>query len=101
MVAGTQRITFRIQKGQDALFLVALQKKPHWVASVPAVFMTMVTFTYILNAPIGLGLSMGIAYAGATAGTIAVIIAFAWSLRKRLNAGGVIQVDEDVPQPAA
>jgi carbon starvation protein CstA len=83
-----------------AMYL-ALQKKPHWVASVPAVFMTMVTFTYILNAPIGFGLSMGIAYAGATAGTIAVIFAFAWSLRKRLNAGGVIQVDEDVPQPAA
>ncbi|MBH9967254.1 carbon starvation protein A [Rossellomorea oryzaecorticis] len=83
-----------------AMYL-ALQKKPHWVASVPAVFMTMVTFTYILNAPIGFGLSKGTAYAGATAGTIAVIIAFAWSLRKRLNAGGVIQVDEDVPQPAA
>ncbi|XXM70665.1 carbon starvation CstA family protein [Lysinibacillus sphaericus] len=83
-----------------AMYL-ALQKKPHWVASVPAVFMTMVTFTYILNAPIGFGLSMGIAYAGATAGTIIVIIAFAVSLRKRLNAGGVIQVDEEVPQPAA
>jgi carbon starvation protein CstA len=83
-----------------AMYL-ALQKKPHWVASIPAVFMTMVTFTYILNAPIGFGLSMGTAYAGATAGTIAVIIAFAWSLRKQLNAGGVIQVDEDVPQPAA
>jgi carbon starvation protein CstA len=83
-----------------AMYL-ALQKKPHWVASIPAVFMTMVTFTYILNAPIGFGLSMGTAYAGATAGTIVVIIAFALSLRKRLNAGGVIQVDEDVPQPAA
>jgi carbon starvation protein CstA len=83
-----------------AMYL-ALQKKPHWVASIPAVFMTMVTFTYILNAPIGFGLSMGVSYAGATIGTVAVVLAFIFSLKKQLNAGGVIQVDEDVPQPAA
>ncbi|MGR3762784.1 carbon starvation CstA family protein [Rossellomorea sp. NS-SX7] len=83
-----------------AMYL-ALQKKPHWVASVPAVFMTMVTFTYILNAPIGFGLSMGVSYAGATIGTVAVVLAFIFGLRKRLNAGGLIQVDEDVPQSAA
>jgi carbon starvation protein CstA len=83
-----------------AMYL-ALQKKPHWVASVPAVFMTMVTFTYILNAPIGFGLSMGTSYAGATIGTIAVVAAFIISLRKQLGAGGEIKVDEDVPQSAA
>ncbi|WP_175986964.1 carbon starvation protein A [Bacillus sp. Marseille-Q1617] len=83
-----------------AMYL-ALQKKPHWVASIPAVFMTMVTFTYILNAPIGFGLSMGASYTGATVGTVLVVLAFIFSLRKQLNAGGVIQVDEDVPQPAA
>ncbi|NQD64669.1 carbon starvation protein A [Bacillus haikouensis] len=83
-----------------AMYL-ALQKKPHWVASVPAVFMTMVTFTYILNAPIGFGLSMGTSYAGATIGTIAVVVAFIISLRKQLGAGGEIKVDEDVPQSAA
>ncbi|MCA1055930.1 carbon starvation protein A [Rossellomorea aquimaris] len=83
-----------------AMYL-GLQRKPHWVASIPAVFMTMVTFTYILNAPIGFGLSVGASYTGATIGTIAVIIAFIFSLRKRLNAGGVIEVDEELPQPAA
>jgi carbon starvation protein CstA len=83
-----------------AMYL-ALQKKPHWVASVPAVFMTMVTFTYILNAPIGFGLSMGTSYAGATIGTVAVVLAFILSLRKQLGAGGVIKVDEDVPRSAA
>jgi carbon starvation protein CstA len=83
-----------------AMYL-ALQKKPHWVASVPAVFMTMVTFTYILNAPIGFGLSMSTSYAGATIGTVAVVLAFIFSLRKQLAAGGVIKVDEDVPRSAA
>ncbi|WP_034761266.1 carbon starvation CstA family protein [Rossellomorea vietnamensis] len=83
-----------------AMYL-ALQKKPHWVATIPAIFMTMVTFTYILNAPIGFGLSMGTAYMGAAIITIVSILAFIYTLRKRLNDGSVIQVDEDVPQPAA
>ncbi|MGG4166524.1 carbon starvation CstA family protein [Rossellomorea vietnamensis] len=83
-----------------AMYL-ALQKKPHWVATIPAIFMTMVTFTYILNAPIGFGLSMGTAYMGATVITIVSILAFIYTLRKRLNDGTVIQVDEDVSQPAA
>jgi carbon starvation protein CstA len=83
-----------------AMYL-ALQKKPHWVATIPAIIMTMVTFTYILSAPIGFGLSMGTAYMGATAVTIAAILAFIYTLRKRLNDGSVIQVDEDVPQSAA
>jgi carbon starvation protein CstA len=83
-----------------AMYL-ALQKKPHCVATIPAVFMTMVTFTYILNAPIGFGLSMSTSYAGATIGTVAVVLAFIFSLRKQLSEGGVIKVDEDVPQSAA
>ncbi|MDT9025904.1 MULTISPECIES: carbon starvation protein A [Rossellomorea] len=83
-----------------AMYL-ALQKKPHWVATIPAIFMTMVTFTYILSAPIGFGLSMSTAYMGATVVTIAAILAFIYTLRKRLNDGSVIQVDEDVPQSAA
>lgn len=83
-----------------AMYL-ALQKKPHWVATIPAIFMTMVTFTYILNAPIGFGLSMGTAYMGAAVITIVSILAFIYTLRKRLNDGTVIQVDEDVPQSAA
>ncbi|WP_282137559.1 carbon starvation CstA family protein [Rossellomorea aquimaris] len=83
-----------------AMYL-ALQKKPHWVATIPAIFMTMVTFTYILSAPIGFGLSMNTAYMGATVVTIAAILAFIYTLRKRLNDGSVIQVDEDVPQSAA
>ncbi len=37
-------------------------KKNHFIASVPAAFMTVVTFTYILMAPEGFQLPTGIAY---------------------------------------
>ncbi|MDR4938515.1 carbon starvation CstA family protein [Rossellomorea marisflavi] len=79
-----------------AMYL-GLQRKPHWVATLPAIFMTMVTFTYILNAPIGFGLSMNISYMGAGLVTAAAIVAFAYTLRKRLAGGIEIEVDEKVP----
>ena len=34
----------------------------HYIAVIPAIFMTMVTFTYILQAPEGFGLSTSITY---------------------------------------
>ncbi|WP_370296882.1 carbon starvation protein A [Rossellomorea marisflavi] len=79
-----------------AMYL-GLQRKPHWVATLPAIFMTMVTFTYILNAPIGFGLSMNLSYLGAGLITTAAIVAFAYTLRKRLAGGTEIEVDEQVP----
>lgn len=79
-----------------AMYL-GLQRKPPWVATLPAIFMTMVTFTYILNAPIGFGLSMNISYMGAGLVTAAAIVAFAYTLRKRLAGGTEIEVDEKVP----
>lgn len=79
-----------------AMYL-GLQRKPHWVATLPAIFMTMVTFTYILNAPIGFGLSMNISYMGAGLVTAAAIVAFAYTLRKRLAGETEIEVDEKVP----
>ncbi|MBV6682223.1 hypothetical protein KV679_00810 [Bacillus sp. JRC01] len=79
-----------------AIYL-GLQRKPHWVATLPAIFMTMVTFTYILNAPIGFGLSMNLSYLGAGLVTTAAIVAFAYTLRKRLAGGIEIEVDEKVP----
>ncbi|KZE44432.1 carbon starvation protein A [Rossellomorea marisflavi] len=79
-----------------AMYL-GLQRKPHWVATLPAIFMTMVTFTYILNAPIGFGLSMNLSYLGAGLITTAAIVAFAYTLRKRLAGGTEIEVDEKVP----
>ncbi|MEW4220310.1 carbon starvation CstA family protein [Rossellomorea marisflavi] len=79
-----------------AMYL-GLQRKPHWVATLPAIFMTMVTFTYILNSPIGFGLPMNLSYMGAGLVTAAAIVAFAYTLRKRLAGGVEIEVDEKVP----
>ncbi|MFC5711346.1 carbon starvation protein A [Thalassorhabdus alkalitolerans] len=75
-----------------AMYLL-LQRKNHWIASIPAVFMTMVTFTYILNAEIGFGLPMNSAYIGAAIGTAIVIALFTRRAKRELNAGR-IDVDE-------
>ena len=45
----------------SAMYLVH-EGKSHWIASLPAVFMTGVCSTYILMAPEGLGLSSAISY---------------------------------------
>lgn len=39
-----------------------IAKRNYWIAVIPGVFMTMACATYILNAPIGFGLSMNISY---------------------------------------
>ena len=54
---------------------MAHQGKSHWLASLPATFMTAVCTTYILIAPEGLGLSTDIAY---PTGIIAAILTVAW-----------------------
>lgn len=81
-----------------AMYL-GLQKKNHWISSIPAAFMTMVIFTYILNAQIGFGLSMPLSYAGAAVGTIIVIILFAKKLKHEL-ATKQIDVDANVDKVA-
>lgn len=58
-----------------AMYLAQAGKK-HWIASIPASFITMVVFTYILNAQIGLSLSMQTSYIIASIGTLGVIGAF-------------------------
>lgn len=59
--AWANQTTAMIMLWTAAVYLVQ-QKKFHWVASVPAAFMTMVTFTYILMAPEGFKLATSIAY---------------------------------------
>lgn len=54
-------------------------KKPHWIASLPATFMTAVSITYILQAPEGFKLSTSIAY---PAGLIAAVGALAYFIVK-------------------
>ncbi|VGO20491.1 carbon starvation CstA family protein [Pontiella sulfatireligans] len=56
---------------------MARHKKNHWIATLPAAFMTAVCSTYILIAPEGFGLSTAIAYpAGLIATAVAVVLFF-------------------------
>ncbi|SFQ95715.1 carbon starvation CstA family protein [Desulfoscipio geothermicus] len=59
--AWANRTTAMIMLWAAAVYLVQ-SRKLHWVASIPAAFMTVVTFTYILMAPEGFQLATGIAY---------------------------------------
>lgn len=59
-----------------------IAKKNYWIAMIPGIFMTMVTVTYILNAPIGFGLSMTTSYIGAAIATIAVTVTFYIAAKK-------------------
>ncbi|WP_368503745.1 carbon starvation protein A [Alkalihalophilus sp. As8PL] len=76
-----------------AMYLI-LARKLHWIASIPAAFMTMVTFTYIANAPIGFGLSIEVSYIVAAIGTAVVIVLFTMTAKKRLSMN--IEIDEVV-----
>nr|WP_242035168.1 carbon starvation CstA family protein [Mesobacillus harenae] len=59
-----------------------IAKKNYWIAAVPGIFMTMATTTYILNAPIGFGLSLNVAYIGAAIATVAVTVIFFIAAKK-------------------
>lgn len=57
-----------------AAYLVK-NKKSHWMASIPATFMTAVSSTYLLQAPEGFRLSTTIAYpVGAVVAVVAIVI---------------------------
>lgn len=58
-----------------AAMYLALNNRLHWIATVPATFMTAVSVTYILMAPEGFQLSTSIAY---PAGIMAAALAFCW-----------------------
>jgi carbon starvation protein CstA len=76
-----------------AMYLI-LARKLHWIASIPAAFMTMVTFTYIANAQIGFGLSIEVSYIVAAIGTAVVIVLFTMTAKKRLSMN--LEIDEVV-----
>lgn len=50
-----------------------IARKQYYIAMIPAIFMTMATTTYILNAPIGFRLPIEASYIGAAMFTIIVI----------------------------
>lgn len=70
-----------------------IAKKNYWIAMIPAVFITMATMTYIINAPIGFGLSLNAAYVGATIVTIIIIVLFFKAAKKNRADNLPLEVD--------
>ncbi|KGX90210.1 CstA-like carbon starvation protein [Pontibacillus halophilus JSM 076056 = DSM 19796] len=62
-----------------------LSRKNYWIATIPAAFMTMATFSYILNADIGFRLPINISYIIAAFITVVVIGAFFVHARRSLE----------------
>ncbi|CEP37693.1 MULTISPECIES: carbon starvation CstA family protein [unclassified Halomonas] len=73
------------------MYLV-LSRKPHWITSIPATFMTMATFTYLAYAPIGFGLPLQLSYVVAALGTLLCIALFMKRVRRLSRA--TFAVDE-------
>ncbi|MBM7871158.1 carbon starvation protein CstA [Clostridium pascui] len=65
----------------SAMYLV-YKGRSHWMASVPATFMTAVCITYIIVAPEGFKLSMGIALPAGIIGAILALACFLMAAKK-------------------
>ncbi|MGE5576112.1 MAG: hypothetical protein ACM3TT_02820, partial [Syntrophothermus sp.] len=72
-----------------AVYLAA-NKKFHWVATVPATFMTAVSISYIMVAPEGLHLAHSV---GSPIGILAALAALVFFLAKsgKLDAAGELE----------
>jgi carbon starvation protein CstA len=81
-----------------ALFVGAMYlyiaRKNYWVALVPGSFMLVMVITYILNAQIGLGLSMNISWIGGIIGS-AVLIGLFFNAAKKSRANN-ISLEDDI-----
>jgi carbon starvation protein CstA len=67
-----------------AMYLV-LRDQFHWIATIPAVFMTAVSITYLLVAPEGFKLSPSIAYPVGIAAAIASLAIFLVAAKKKVE----------------
>ncbi len=88
---------FRSARMIIADYLNIAQKKLSsrlWLAVIPAAFITMATFTYILNATIGFNLPMNIAYVGAVIISAVIVAAFFIAGSRGLKKN--IQLDDDI-----
>lgn len=79
-----------------AVYLVRAGK-PHWVATVPATFMTAVSATYLLQAPEGFSLRPAISYPVGASCAVVLLAVFLFVVFKR-NAG--LPVDTSSSGPA-
>lgn len=68
-----------------AAMYLAIKKQFHWIATVPAAFMTAVSITYILVAPEGFKMSTSIAYPAGTAAAAAALGIFMIAVNKKKN----------------
>ena len=66
----------------SAMYMVHINKS-HWLASLPAMFMTAVCTTYIIMAPEGLKLSSTIAYPIGVASAVGSMVWFLSTARKK------------------
>lgn len=73
------------------MYLV-LSRKPYLITSIPAVFMTMATFTYLAYAPIGFNMPLQTSYIVAALGTLVCIALFMKRVRRLSRA--TFAVDE-------
>ncbi|KXH80858.1 carbon starvation protein A [Sporosarcina sp. HYO08] len=70
--------------------------KNYWISLVPGTFMLMTTMTYILNASIGFGLPMNVAYIGAAVISIALVAVFFVAAQKARAAQ--IPLEDDISE---
>lgn len=70
-----------------------VKKRNYWIAFIPAVFITYMVFTYILNAQIGFRLDLNLSFIISIFLTLATIGYFYWKGRKNLQEN--ISVEED------
>lgn len=73
-----------------------LHDKNYWIAAIPACFITMTTFTYILNAKIGFGISMNASYVIASVATSVVILLFYRKASNQQNTHFLVEVRQNV-----
>ncbi|HEY9578190.1 MAG TPA: carbon starvation CstA family protein [Pseudobacillus sp.] len=86
-----------------ALFVGAMYlyiaRKNYWISLVPGTFMLVMVLTYILNAPIGFGLSMTTSWIGSIIGTI-ILIALFFNAAKKARANN-LPLEDDISNWAA
>jgi len=74
-----------------AMYLVTI-KQPHWFATVPAVFMTAVSITYILVAPEGFKLVTSLAYPAGILSAIAALAVFMYAAARKTKVNEILSL---------
>ncbi|AQX54204.1 carbon starvation CstA family protein [Priestia flexa] len=68
----------------------------HWISTIPALFMTMATTTYIMNAPIGFNLPITVSYIIAFA--VSIIFLFLFFKKAKQNIASGLEIDYTHPK---